>query len=58
MHDARVERLGDDAAHIKLAAIEAYELSLNLAARKLLSEPSFHRLEVRWELRKPTQGDR
>lgn len=58
LHDARVEHLDDVAARATLKAINAYELSLNLATRRLLSEPAFHRLEVHWELQKPAQADR
>lgn len=51
LREATVERLDDAAAQAKLSAIERYQVSLNLGVRKLLAEPAFHRLEVRWTLR-------
>jgi len=47
---ATIVRLDAAAASAKLSAIERYRASLNLGARKLLAEPSFHALEVRWTL--------
>ncbi|HMG97983.1 MAG TPA: PIG-L family deacetylase [Gaiellales bacterium] len=58
LREARIEHVDGAAASAKLEAINRYELSLNLATRRLLSEPEFHRLEVHWELRKPAQDDR
>jgi hypothetical protein len=51
LRKATVVRLPADCARAKLAAIERYEASLNLGVRRLLAEPSFHGVEVRWALR-------
>jgi LmbE family N-acetylglucosaminyl deacetylase len=50
LHSAVVEHLDPSSATAKLDAIGCYETSLNYAARRLLSDPEFHGIEVRWEL--------
>jgi hypothetical protein len=50
LRSAEVERLDESAATAKCEAIGCYEISLNYGARRLLSDPEFHGIEVRWEL--------
>jgi LmbE family N-acetylglucosaminyl deacetylase len=53
LRNAHVERLDDDAAAAKLAAMRCYETQfsgLDYGAGRLLSDPEIHRFEVRWEL--------
>jgi hypothetical protein len=55
LRSAQVEQLDPQAAAAKRAAIERYELSLNLAVRRMLADPQLHRFEVRWQLQAPSQ---
>jgi hypothetical protein len=48
-----VVRLDSSSASAKCEAIGCYETSLNYGARRLLSDPEFHAVEVRWELTTP-----
>jgi len=45
-----VVRLDDASARAKSEALSCYEASLNYSVRRLLSDPAFHRFEVRWRL--------
>jgi hypothetical protein len=49
--DAEVKRLDAGSAAAKRDAIDCYRTSLNYAARRLLRDPEFHGIEVRWALR-------
>jgi LmbE family N-acetylglucosaminyl deacetylase len=53
LRSAHVERLDDDAAAAKLAAMRSYRTqfpALNGGAKQMLADPAVHRFEVRWEL--------
>jgi LmbE family N-acetylglucosaminyl deacetylase len=53
LRSARVERLDDERAAAKLAALRCYETQfpcLNYGGRGLLEDPEIHRFEVHWEL--------
>jgi hypothetical protein len=54
LHSAEVERLDAGSARAKCEAIGCYETSLNYGARRLLSDPEFHGIEVSWELAAPS----
>jgi hypothetical protein len=54
LRSAEVERLDAATATAKLQAIGCYETSLNYGARRLLSDPEFHGVEVSWELVAPS----
>jgi len=56
LRDAHVERLDDEAAAAKLAAMSCYATqlpALDYGAVRVLADPEIHRFEVRWELRAP-----
>lgn len=53
LRSAHVERLDDDDAAAKLAAMRSYRTqfpALNGGAKQMLADPAVHRFEVRWEL--------
>ncbi|HEY3971047.1 MAG TPA: PIG-L family deacetylase [Solirubrobacteraceae bacterium] len=62
LRDAQVERLDDERAAAKLAAMRAYSTqfsSLDSGAAGVLSNPAIHRFEVLWDLdRASTSSDR
>jgi hypothetical protein len=53
LRSADIDRLEASSATAKWGAIDCYQTSLNYGARRLLSDPEFHGIEVRWELRTP-----
>lgn len=56
LRSAHVERLDDEAASAKLAAMSCYETQmpcLDYGASGVLADPAIHRFEVSWELRGP-----
>jgi LmbE family N-acetylglucosaminyl deacetylase len=58
LRSARVERLGDEVAEAKLAAMRCYGTQLpglEYGARGLLFDPEIHRFEVRWDLTGPAR---
>ncbi len=53
LRSAHVERLDDDAAAAKLAAMRTYRTqfpALDGGTKQMLADPAVHRFEVRWEL--------
>jgi hypothetical protein len=50
LREAHVLRLDAERARDKAAAIECYQASLNESVRRLLADPAFHAIEVRWAL--------
>jgi hypothetical protein len=50
LRSAEVQRLDAGSARAKCEAIGCYQTSLNYGARRLLSDPEFHGIEVRWGL--------
>jgi hypothetical protein len=50
LRSAEVVRLDEPASRAKRQALESYETSLNYAFRRMLADPEFHGLEVRWRL--------
>jgi LmbE family N-acetylglucosaminyl deacetylase len=59
LRSAHVERLDDEAASAKLAAMSCYATQmpcLDYGASGVLADPAIHRFEVSWELRSPELG--